>query len=184
MGFHRGLSSSTSKDKARQAVLDFLPEKVEKIISLPAEFFAFEAIVKFRYPDAKIYAYEREKSVIQKNMHSRYFFIEHLLYDYCHSDVFKSNLEDVDFAWLDLCSIPSIEIQKDFIKLAHTAKPGSRVVITLTRRVRNIKNKDYRSLSTIERFIHLVQDFTKGKVLDRYDYINKNSPMSMLFIQF
>lgn len=183
INYHRDLSFSVAKDEARQAVLDFLPEKVEKVISLPAESFTFEGKVKLKYPDVKIYAYEKKQRIIQRNMHDRYFIVKHLLYDYHHSDVFKARLDDVDFAWLDLCSTPSVEVQKNFIKLARTAKSGSRVVVTLTRKIR-FMNKDYKAFATIERFVKLVEAFTNGKVVRKYDYVNGRSPMTMLFIQF
>lgn len=183
INYHRDLSFSVAKDEARQAVLDFLPEKVEKIISLPAESFVFEAKVKIKNPDVKIYSYERKQRVIQRNMHNRYFIVKHLLYDYCHSDVFKARLDDVDFAWLDLCSTPSVEVQKNFIHMARSAKSGSRVVITLTKKIRYMKN-DYKPFATVEKFVKLINAFTNGKVVRKYDYVNGRSPMTMLFIQF
>lgn len=183
INYTRDLSFSSSKDKARQAVLEFLPETAQKIISLPAESFMFEAKAKMKNSNVKIYGYEQKQRVIQRNMRDRYFIVKHLLYDYHHSDVFKSNLEDVDFAWLDLCSTPSVEVQGKFITMARSAKPGSRVVITLTKKIRYMKEA-YRPFATVEQFVKLIHMLTNGKLVRTYDYTNGRSPMTMLFIQF
>ena len=177
------LSNTVSKEEARRAVLDFLPEKVEKVISLPAESFVFEAKVKLKYPTAQIYAYENERIVYKRNIRNKYNLVKYLLNNYYNSDILKSELVDIDFAWLDLCSTPSVEKQAAFIAMARNAKPKSRVVITVTRKIRNMK-KDNKPFATIERFINLIHYLTNGKVVKQYNYVNHRSPMAMLFIQF
>lgn len=177
------LSRSVSKEEAREAVLDFLPEKVEKVVSLPAESFVFEAKVKVKHPTAKIYAYEKERPVYRRNIRNNYTVVRNLLTDYYNIDIFKSELVDVDFAWLDLCNTPSVEIQASFIIMARNAKPKSRVVITVTRKIRYMK-KNNKPFATIERFINLIHYLTNGKVVKQYNYTNHRSPMAMLFIQF
>ena len=176
-------SDTEAKAQARQAVLDFLPEKVEKIISLPAESFLFEAAVKIRYPKVKIYGYEREKKIMNKNMINQPLIPKTLLYDYIKQDVFQSSLEDIDFAWLDLCSNPTTQTQFDFIRLTNSAKPGLRIILTVSRKLRNIKED--KSHVTVDRLIKVINCFSRnGKVVRKYDYVNGRSPMTMLFIQF
>lgn len=177
------LSRSVSKEEAREAVLDFLPEKVEKVISLPAQSFVFEAKVKVKHPTAKIYAYENTRYVYRKNIRNNYDVLKNLLSDYYNTDILKSELVDVDFAWLDLCNTPSVDIQAAFVTMARKAKPKSRVVITVTRKIRYMK-KNNKPFATIERFINLIHYLTNGKVIKQYNYTNNRSPMAMLFIQF
>ena len=183
MAFKKSLSHSDSKDKARQAVLEFLPSNIKSLISLPAESFVFEAEVKFKNPDIKICGYEKTKSVINNNRQKRFLMTQKFLDDYIHGDVLKADLSTVDFAWLDLCNNPTLEVQSRFITQARNVKPGSRIVITLVRRVRNIKNNT-RPIATIDKFINLIHRLTNGKVVSQYDYVNEKSPMAMLFIQF
>ena len=183
MAFTRDLSFSDSKDKARQAVLEFLPSNTKNLISLPAESFIFEAQVKIKNPDIKIYGYENKKTVIRRNTKHRFFTLKAMLYDYVYGDVQKADLSTVDFAWLDLCNTPSLEVQSRFITQARNAKPGSRVVITLTRKIRNMI-EEHKPVSTTQNFIKLIHVLTNGKVVKQYNYINKKSPMTMLFIQF
>lgn len=183
INYSNHLSYSVSKEKAREAVLDFLPEKVEKVISLPAESFMFEAKVKVKHPTAEIYGYEKKQSVYRGNIRHKYTLVKHFLNNYYNSDIFKSELVDIDFAWLDLCATPSVEIQAAFVTMARKAKPKSRVVITLTRRIRYMKEEN-KPFATIERFVNLIHYLTNGKVVKQYDYINGRSPMTMLFVQF
>lgn len=181
--YNNHLSNTVSKEEAREAVLEFLPEKVEKVISLPAESFVFEAKVKLKHPTVEIYGYEKERIIYRRNIRNNYTVVRNILSNYYNTDIFKSELVDVDFAWLDLCSTPSVEVQASFVSVARNAKPKSRVVITLTRRIRRMK-KENKPFSTIQRFINLIHHLTNGKVVNQYNYVNGRSPMTMLFIQF
>ncbi len=183
MAYTRGLSSSPSKDKARQAVLEFLPDNARNIISLPAESFMFEAQAKIKNPGINIYGFENKRMVINRNKKYRFFNVKAMLDDYVHADILKADLSNIDFAWLDLCNTPSVEIQSRFITQARNAKSGSRIVITLTRRIRNMK-KQNKPLATIEHLVKLIHVLTNRKVVNQYNYINNKSPMTMLFIQF
>jgi hypothetical protein len=183
IGYTRDLSFSDSKYKARKTVLDFLPDNAKNIISLPAESFMFEIEVKIKKPDVNIYGFEFKQSIIRRNNKERYFITKEILKDYVHGDVLKADLSNIDFAWLDLCSTPSIEVQSRFITQARNAKPDSRIVITLTRKIRNMKEEN-KPLATIEQFVKGIHYLTNGKIVKQYDYINGRSPMTMLFIQF
>ena len=183
INYTRDLSFSDSKDKARQAVLEFLPSNTKNLISLPAESFMFEAQVKIKSPNIKIYGYEIRRPVITRNKRERFFIARTMLDDYVYGDVLKADLSTIDFAWLDLCSTPSLEVQSRFITQARNAKPGSRIVITLTRRIRNMLQEN-KPIATVEKFINLIHHLTNGKVVRQYDYTNGRSPMTMLFIQF
>jgi hypothetical protein len=183
INYTRNLSFSESKDKARQAVLEFLPHDSKNIISLPAESFMFEAQAKMKNPGINIYGFEFKQRIISRNKKERYFIAQEMLTDYIHGDVLKADLSNIDFAWLDLCSTPSVEVQSRFITQARSAKSGSRIVITLTRKIRYMKEQN-KPLATIEQFVKGIHYLTNGKIVKQYDYTNGRSPMTMLFIQF
>lgn len=183
INYTRDLSFSEAKDKARQAVLEFLPDNAKNIISLPAESFMFEIKAKIKNSSINIYGFEFKQRIISRNKKERYFIAQEMLTDYIHGDVLKADLSNIDFAWLDLCSTPSVEVQSRFITQARNAKSGSRIVITLTRKIRNMKEQN-KPLATIEQFVKGIHYLTNGKVVNQYDYNNNRSPMTMLFIQF
>lgn len=183
INYHRGLSLSLTKESARLAVLDFVPENAKNIITLPGEIFIFEGLLRKKIKDLNICSYETNKVVYKRNMSKNYFFIKNIFSDYINQNILKADLSNIDFAWLDTCYNPTADFQAKFVKQARNAKPGSRVVITVTNKLRNITQEN-RTKCSVDDFINVIEWLTSGRVLSVYNYKNNRSSMSMMFIQY
>ena len=181
--YHKGLSLSGTKESARLAVLDFVPQNIKNVITLPGEIFIFEALLRKKIKDLNIYGFEKDKVVYKRNISKKYFFVKNIFSDYINANIFTVDLTYVDFAWLDTCYNPTSDLQTKFVKLTRNVKPGSRIVVTVSNRLRNIKQEN-RTRCSVDEFINTIHLSTSGKVLSVYNYKNGKSPMSMLFIQF
>lgn len=183
INYCKRLSLSLTKESARLAVLDFVPENAKNIITLPGEIFIFEALLRKKMKNLNIYGYEVQKSVYQKNMSKNYFFVRNIFTEYIRDNISNVDLSNIDFAWLDTCYNPTADFQAKFVKQARNAKPGSRVVITVTNRLRNITQEN-RTNCSVDEFINVIEWLTSGRVLSVYNYKNNKSSMSMMFIQY
>lgn len=183
INFNKSLSLSPTKESARLAVLDFVPENIKNIITLPGEIFIFEGLLRKKIKDLNICGYETKKVVYKRNMSKNYFFIKNIFSDYINQNILKADLSNVDFAWLDTCYNPTPDFQAKFVKQARTAKPGSRIVITVSNRLRNITQEN-RTNCSVDDFINVIERLTSGRVLSVYNYKNGRSQMAMMFIQY
>ena len=183
INFNKSLSLSGTKESARLAVLDFVPQNAKNVITLPGEIFIFEALLRKKIKDLNICGYETKKVVYKRNMSKNYFFVRNIFSDYINANILTADLSDIDFAWLDTCYNPSSDFQAKFVKQTRNVKPKSRIVVTVTNKVRNMKQEN-RTRCSVDEFLNAIHWLTSGKVLSVYNYKNGRSPMTMIFIQY